>query len=31
MGTEGNIAVHMKDQGLHTLTVNAVRLSSVDA
>lgn len=31
MGTEGNVAVQMGDQGLHTFTVNAVRLASVDA
>jgi WD40 repeat protein len=31
IGTEGNIVVHMEDKGLHTFTVNAVRLSTVDA
>ena len=31
MGTEGNFVVHMEDAGLHTFTINAVRLCSVDA
>lgn len=30
-GKEGNLVVHMEDQGLHTYTINAVRLCSVDA
>lgn len=31
VGTEGKIVVHMHDKGLHTFTVNAERLCSVDA
>lgn len=31
LGTEGNVVVHMADKGLHAYTINAVRLSSVDA
>lgn len=31
LGTESNMVVHMEDGGLHTFTVNGVRLSSTDA
>ena len=31
MGSEGNVVVHMEDRGLHTYTINGVRLCSVDA
>jgi Beige/BEACH domain/WD domain, G-beta repeat len=31
VGTEGHVVLHMEDQGLHSYTVNAVRLCSVDA
>jgi WD40 repeat protein len=31
LGTEGKVLVHMEDMGLHSFTVNAVRLGSVDA
>lgn len=31
VGTQGNLAVHMEDKGLHVFTVNAVRICSIDA
>jgi hypothetical protein len=31
MGTEGNLVLQMEDNGLHTYTINAVRLCSIDA